>query len=74
MDALRLAVETQVLDGPSEASESREAWLQQALRMVARMPVLVAAYARFRRGQEPADPPGDLGHAAAYLYAIRPRN
>jgi len=71
MDALRLAVETQVLDGPSEASETRESWWQQALRMVARMPLLVAAYARLRRGQEPADPPADLGHAAAYLYALQ---
>ena len=71
MDALRLAVETQVLDGPSEVSETRESWWQLALRMVARMPLLVAAYARLRRGQEPADPPADLGHAAAYLYALQ---
>jgi citrate synthase len=71
MDALRLAVESQALEPAAEAGDVFEQWRQQAVRIVARMPVLAAAYARLRGGAEPIVPPGDLGHAAAYLYALR---
>jgi citrate synthase len=40
------------------------------VRIVARMPLLAAAYARLRDGLEPVEPPAELGHAAAYLYAL----
>jgi citrate synthase len=41
------------------------------VRIVARMPLLAAAYARLRAGVDPVQPPPGLGHAAAYLFALR---
>jgi citrate synthase len=54
--------------------QDRPAALEQALRLLARMPSMVAAFDRLRRGLEPVD--GDraldqsLGHAAAFLYRL----
>jgi citrate synthase len=71
MDALRLAVESQALESSASIGDDLPAWQAQAVRVVARMPMLVAAYARLRAGAEPVDPPAGLGHAAAYLFALR---
>ncbi|HMK07756.1 MAG TPA: citrate/2-methylcitrate synthase [Anaerolineales bacterium] len=71
MDALRLAVESQAIEAPTASDDSPAAWLAQAERLVARMPMLAAAYARLRAGLEPIAPPREIGHAAAYLYALR---
>jgi citrate synthase len=57
MDALRLAVESQALEPPASTADDLAAWRGQALRIVARMPMLAAAYARLRAGVEPVDPP-----------------
>ena len=73
MDALRLAVESQALEPPASAADDLAAWRGQALRIVARMPMLAAAYARLRAGAEPVDPPAGLGDAAAYLYRCAAR-
>ncbi len=71
MDALRLAAESQALEPAAAAGDDQDGWRQRAVRIVARMPVLAAGYARLREGAEPIVPPADLGHAAAYLYALR---
>jgi citrate synthase len=71
MDALRLAAESQALEPPAAVGDDLPAWRAQAVRIVARMPMLAAAYARMRDGVEPVDPPAELGQAAAYLYALR---
>jgi len=71
MDALRLAVESQALEPLASAADDLAAWRGQALRIVARMPMLAAAYARLRAGAKPVDPPAGMGHAAAYLHALR---
>ena len=41
-----------------------------AVRLVATMPTMVAAYWRLRRGEEPLAPREDLGHAANFLYML----
>jgi citrate synthase len=60
MDALRIAAGALSLapvpDDPSS--------------LVARVPTIVAAYARLRRGEEPVAPRRDLDHAANYLYML----
>lgn len=61
MDALRMAADTLSLDISEDA----------ALDLVARFPVIVAAYHRLLRGEEPIPPDPDLGHAANYLYMLR---
>jgi citrate synthase len=58
MDALRIAAGTLSLVS------------DEAIGIVARMPTIVAAYARLRRGAEPIAPRSDLGHAANYLYML----
>jgi citrate synthase len=58
MDALRIAAGALSLDTDRPAV------------IVARMPTIVAAYARLRRGEEPIPPRTDLGHAANYLYLL----
>ncbi len=61
MDALRMAADTLSLDTPEDP----------ALDLVARFPVIVAAYHRLLRGEEPVPPDPGLGHAANYLYMLR---
>ncbi len=43
---------------------------QQALRLAAMVPSLLAALHRLEAGQEPVEPDAQLGHAAAYLYEV----
>jgi citrate synthase len=40
------------------------------LRLVAKMPVVVAAFTRFRQGKEVVPPRKDLSHAANFLYML----
>lgn len=64
MEALLMACSTLSLDVPKD--ELRES----ALALVARFPVIVAAYWRLRLGEEPVEPDPELGHAANYLYML----
>ena len=43
---------------------------EDALRIAAVTPTIVAALHRLRQGQEPVDPRADLGHAANYLWMV----
>ena len=70
MDALRYAVAALTADDPRPDDESREANLERAERLVARVPVIVALYERLRRGQAPVEPSADLGLAANVLYQM----
>ncbi|MDQ6963098.1 MAG: citrate synthase [Mariprofundaceae bacterium] len=42
-----------------------------AIRLIAKMPTLVAAHARMRVGDDPITPRDDLSHAANFLYMLR---
>jgi len=41
-----------------------------SIRLIAKMPTLVAAHARMRRGDDPIPPRDDLSHAANFLYML----
>ncbi|MBX3248228.1 MAG: citrate synthase [Myxococcales bacterium] len=41
-----------------------------AVRLVAKLPTVVAAWHRIRRGDNPIEPRSDLGHAANFLYML----
>ncbi|MCB9600785.1 MAG: citrate synthase [Sandaracinus sp.] len=41
-----------------------------AIRLVAKLPTVVAAWHRIRRGDNPIEPRTDLGHAANFLYML----
>ena len=62
MDALRMAAGT--LGSPD--GDDRD----DALRVVATFPTVVAAYRRLSRGEEPVEPDPELPHAANYLYML----
>ena len=70
MDALRFAVASLDADDPDPADESRAANLERAARLLARVPVLVAAHQRLRSGQGWIRPRADLGLAANFLYQL----
>jgi len=64
MDALRMGAAAATLgtdDGDPETD---------ARRAIAVFPTVVAAYWRYRRGEDPLDPRADLGHAANFLYML----
>jgi len=68
-DVLRAAVS--LLAGLHRPSIMRaDTILSDGLRITAKLPMLVAAYARVRAGHEPVQPDADLGHAAAFLHAL----
>lgn len=58
MDALRIAAGTISLDSSEPGA------------IVAKMPTIVAAYARLMDGKQPIAPRADLAHAANYLYML----
>ncbi|CAN5271234.1 citrate synthase CitA [soil metagenome] len=60
MDALRMASGTLGLKDGDDRDD--------ALRLVAALPAIVAAYWRLSRGLEPVEPDPELAHAANYLY------
>ncbi len=41
-----------------------------SIRLIAKIPTLVAAHARMRRGDDPISPRDDLSHAANFLYML----
>jgi citrate synthase len=65
MTALRMAAGALDLD-----SQAEEAGLDQAARLLARLPTIVATYWRLRNGQQPVAPDPSLNHAANYLYML----
>jgi len=50
--------------------ESREANFKKATRLIAKLPVVVAAWDRIRKGLEPIPPQEDLSHAGNFLYML----
>ena len=71
MSALRTGVSLLGLTDPERSDDGREATRRKGIRLIARVPTLVAAFDRARRGSEPLVPRGDLGHAANFLYMLR---
>ena len=62
MDALRMAAGTLGLPDGDDRDD--------ALRVVAAFPTIVAAYRRLSRGEDPVEPDPELPHAANYLYML----
>jgi citrate synthase len=70
MDALRFGVAALTADDPNPDDESPEAHLARAIRLVARVPVIVATYQRLRTGGELVEPRDDLSIAGNVLYQM----
>ena len=70
MEMLRTAVSSDSFDDPDKESNDSEANRRKAMRLIAKMPTMVARYARRRAGEEPVAPDPALSHAANFLQML----
>ena len=70
MAALRTAVSAMGLMDPQANDNSEPENRRKAILMTAQMPVLIAAYDRFRAGKDPVEPKAGLDTAANFLYML----
>ncbi len=78
MDVLRTVVSASATEDPAEGDNTREAEYQKAVRLTAKLPTILAAYIRRRRGEQPVPPDASLGHAQNFarmagLDKVHPR-
>jgi citrate synthase len=73
MAALRTAVSGLALSDPEADDISHESNLRKAADLTAKMPTIIAAIDRVRKGLEPLGPRNDLNHAANFLYMLHGR-
>lgn len=71
MDVLQASIPLLAVDDPDLQDGSREAHVRMAMRLIVRLPGLVAAWHRIRQGKEPLSPRDDLGHAANFLWQLQ---
>jgi citrate synthase len=70
MDVLEAAVSILAAYDPQLHDESKEANLKKAIRLIAKVPSVVAVWDRIRKGKEPVRPRSDLTHAGNFLYML----
>jgi citrate synthase len=70
MDVLQGMVPLLGMDDPDLTVDSREANERMAIRLIARLPAVVAAWHRIRNGLDPLPPDNDLSHAANFLWQL----
>ena len=70
MAVLRTAVSGLGLYDAAAEDNSQDANFRKALHLTAKIPTIIAAWARIRKGQEPVAPREDLGLAANFLYML----
>ncbi|KHD84397.1 citrate synthase [Heyndrickxia ginsengihumi] len=71
MAALRTAVSQLGLYDDEADIMEKEANYRKAIRLQAKIPTIVAAFARIRKGLDPVSPRKDLGLAANFLYMLK---
>jgi len=70
MDVLRTTVSALSMYDPDGQDNSRETNLRKAIRLVAQVATIVAAYDRIRNGKEPIAPDASLGQAGNFVYML----
>ncbi|HWR89285.1 MAG TPA: citrate/2-methylcitrate synthase, partial [Dissulfurispiraceae bacterium] len=70
MDVLQASIPILAMTDPDLHNDSRDANMRKAVRIIARLPVLVAAWHRIRNGLEPLRPDGSLSHAGNFLWLL----
>ena len=70
MDALTAAVATMGMFYPGDHVEDADFRRLTVVRIIAKIPTIVAAWHRIRRGDDPIKPREDLNHAANFLYML----
>ena len=70
MDIMEATVPILAAHDPQVHDESREANLKKAMRLIAKLPNVVASWDRIRKGKEPVRPHPELTHAGNFLYML----
>jgi citrate synthase len=70
MDILQASVSILAGYDPQFHDESRDANFKKAIRLIAKLPNIVAAWDRIRKGGEPVRPNPDLTHAGNFLFML----
>jgi len=70
MDALQAAVAALGMFYPASNILARQVQYWSAVRLIAKVPTIVAAYYRLRRGDEQVQPRDDLDYASNFLYML----
>jgi citrate synthase len=70
MDILQAAVSLLATHDPDLDTYTREASVARGIRLIARFPTILCAWARLRQGLEPLAPLPELSHAANFLYML----
>jgi citrate synthase len=70
MDILQAAVCMLASHDPDAAKLTKEKAEDMAIKLVAKIPTIVAAWDRIRNGKEPVKPDTKLSHAANFLYML----
>lgn len=71
MSLLRTAVSALALDDAEAGDNGHEANVRKAIRLLAKIPLLITAGRRLAEGMEPVAPKAELGQAANLLYMLR---
>jgi citrate synthase len=70
MDVLQASVPLLATVDPDLTVDSREANMNMAIRLISRLPIVVAAWYRTRQGLEPLSSDDNLSHAANFLWLL----
>lgn len=70
MDALQAAVAALGMYYPIRNVRDQANWHLAAVRLIAKLPTIVAAFARLRRGDDQIQPRDDLSHTENFLYML----
>ena len=70
MDILQAAVSLLAHHDPDKTDQSMEAVMRMSIKLIAKFPIVVAAWDRIRNGKAPVEPSKDLDHAANFLYML----
>jgi citrate synthase len=70
MDVLKVIVGVLGSIDPDAQSNTEEANLRKAIRLIARIPTIITAHYRILKGEEPLKPDKKLSHAGNFLYML----
>ncbi|HEX9757444.1 MAG TPA: citrate synthase [Nitrospiria bacterium] len=70
MDALQAAVAALGMFYPDKKIENGQSRYLSAVRLIAKLPTIIASYARLRRGDEQVIPRDDLDHTSNFFYML----
>jgi citrate synthase len=70
MDVLQASVPFLAMADPDLADETRSGNVKKAARLIARIPIMVAAWHRIRRGLQPLPADDTLSHAGNFLWQL----